>query len=101
MSDVIDLFVIGGGINGAGVARDAAGRGRRSLDTPRASNQVLPCDSEPARSASRIAAVAPGNLSCQASAIGAKASTLEPAPCRNTSSRRGACVECGGSSSHN
>lgn len=27
MSDVIDLFVIGGGINGAGVARDAAGRG--------------------------------------------------------------------------
>ena len=26
-SDVIDLFVIGGGINGAGVARDAAGRG--------------------------------------------------------------------------
>lgn len=26
-SDMIDLFVIGGGINGAGVARDAAGRG--------------------------------------------------------------------------
>ena len=26
-SEVIDLFVIGGGINGAGVARDAAGRG--------------------------------------------------------------------------
>ena len=25
--DMIDLFVIGGGINGAGVARDAAGRG--------------------------------------------------------------------------
>ena len=27
MSDTIDLFVIGGGVNGAGVARDAAGRG--------------------------------------------------------------------------
>ena len=26
-SDVMDLFVIGGGINGAGIARDAAGRG--------------------------------------------------------------------------
>lgn len=26
-SDMIDLFVIGGGINGAGIARDAAGRG--------------------------------------------------------------------------
>ena len=27
MNDVIDLFIIGGGINGAGIARDAAGRG--------------------------------------------------------------------------
>lgn len=27
MSETVDLFVIGGGINGAGVARDAAGRG--------------------------------------------------------------------------
>ncbi|WP_137133167.1 glycerol-3-phosphate dehydrogenase [Rhizobium sp. FKY42] len=27
MSDVLDLFVIGGGINGCGIARDAAGRG--------------------------------------------------------------------------
>ncbi|MBI1172841.1 glycerol-3-phosphate dehydrogenase [bacterium] len=27
MTDMIDLFVIGGGINGAGIARDAAGRG--------------------------------------------------------------------------
>ncbi|MCL4066252.1 glycerol-3-phosphate dehydrogenase [Pseudomonas sp. GX19020] len=27
MTDMIDLFVIGGGINGAGMARDAAGRG--------------------------------------------------------------------------
>ena len=27
MSDLYDLLVIGGGINGAGVARDAAGRG--------------------------------------------------------------------------
>ena len=27
MSETIDLFVIGGGVNGAGVARDAAGRG--------------------------------------------------------------------------
>ena len=26
-ADVIDLFVIGGGINGCGIARDAAGRG--------------------------------------------------------------------------
>ena len=26
-SETIDLFVIGGGINGAGIARDAAGRG--------------------------------------------------------------------------
>lgn len=25
--DIVDLFVIGGGINGAGIARDAAGRG--------------------------------------------------------------------------
>ncbi|WP_374298673.1 glycerol-3-phosphate dehydrogenase [Paracoccus sp. (in: a-proteobacteria)] len=28
-TDMIDLFVIGGGINGAGIARDAAGRGLR------------------------------------------------------------------------
>lgn len=27
MNDIVDVFVIGGGINGAGVARDAAGRG--------------------------------------------------------------------------
>ncbi len=27
MSETVDLFVIGGGINGAGIARDAAGRG--------------------------------------------------------------------------
>ncbi len=27
MNDIVDLFVIGGGINGAGIARDAAGRG--------------------------------------------------------------------------
>ena len=26
-TDIVDLFVIGGGINGAGIARDAAGRG--------------------------------------------------------------------------
>ena len=26
--DIIDIFVIGGGINGCGIARDAAGRGR-------------------------------------------------------------------------
>ncbi len=26
-SEILDLFVIGGGINGAGIARDAAGRG--------------------------------------------------------------------------
>jgi glycerol-3-phosphate dehydrogenase len=25
--DIVDLFVIGGGINGCGIARDAAGRG--------------------------------------------------------------------------
>ena len=25
--DVVDLFVIGGGINGCGIARDAVGRG--------------------------------------------------------------------------
>ncbi len=27
MTDTVDLFIIGGGINGAGIARDAAGRG--------------------------------------------------------------------------
>ena len=27
----VDLFVIGGGINGAGIARDAAGRDRKSV----------------------------------------------------------------------
>ena len=27
MSDKFDIFIIGGGINGAGIARDAAGRG--------------------------------------------------------------------------
>ncbi len=27
MSEVDDIFVIGGGINGCGIARDAAGRG--------------------------------------------------------------------------
>ena len=31
MSDVFDLLVIGGGINGVGIARDAAGRGLRVL----------------------------------------------------------------------
>jgi glycerol-3-phosphate dehydrogenase len=31
MSDVYDLAVIGGGINGAGIARDAAGRGAKVL----------------------------------------------------------------------
>ena len=31
MSDTYDLLVIGGGINGAGIARDAAGRGLRVL----------------------------------------------------------------------
>ncbi|WP_338243214.1 glycerol-3-phosphate dehydrogenase [Aurantiacibacter hainanensis] len=31
MSEVFDLVVIGGGVNGAGVARDAAGRGARVL----------------------------------------------------------------------
>ncbi|GGD44763.1 glycerol-3-phosphate dehydrogenase [Erythrobacter arachoides] len=31
MSDPFDLIVIGGGVNGAGVARDAAGRGARVL----------------------------------------------------------------------
>ena len=29
MSKVFDLFIIGGGINGAGIARDAAGRGSK------------------------------------------------------------------------
>ncbi|HBZ44572.1 MAG TPA: glycerol-3-phosphate dehydrogenase [Maritimibacter sp.] len=29
MSETLDLFVIGGGVNGAGIARDAAGRGLR------------------------------------------------------------------------
>ena len=27
MSKVFDLFIIGGGINGAGIGRDASGRG--------------------------------------------------------------------------
>ena len=27
MSEPVDIFVIGGGVNGVGVARDAAGRG--------------------------------------------------------------------------
>ncbi|MEC8772363.1 MAG: FAD-dependent oxidoreductase, partial [Pseudomonadota bacterium] len=31
MSDTYDLLVIGGGINGAGIARDAVGRGLRVL----------------------------------------------------------------------
>ncbi len=31
LPDVVDLLVIGGGINGAGIARDAAGRGLRVL----------------------------------------------------------------------
>ncbi len=31
MTDTFDLFVIGGGINGAGIARDAAGRGLKVL----------------------------------------------------------------------
>ena len=26
-ADILDLFVIGGGINGCGIARDASGRG--------------------------------------------------------------------------
>ena len=31
MSEVLDLLIVGGGINGAGIARDAAGRGLRVL----------------------------------------------------------------------
>ena len=31
MSDVLDLLIVGGGINGVGVARDAAGRGLKVL----------------------------------------------------------------------
>src|SRR5207247_3618903 len=31
MSEVVDLLVVGGGINGVGIARDAAGRGLRVL----------------------------------------------------------------------
>ena len=31
MNGVFDLAIIGGGINGAGIARDAAGRGLRVL----------------------------------------------------------------------
>ena len=27
MTDIYDIFIIGGGINGAGIARDASGRG--------------------------------------------------------------------------
>ena len=27
MSTIYDIFILGGGINGAGIARDAAGRG--------------------------------------------------------------------------
>lgn len=27
MAELVDLLVVGGGVNGAGVARDAAGRG--------------------------------------------------------------------------
>ncbi len=30
-SEIIDLLVVGGGINGAGIARDAAGRGLKVL----------------------------------------------------------------------
>ena len=29
--DIVDLLVVGGGINGAGIARDAAGRGLKVL----------------------------------------------------------------------
>lgn len=29
MSETVDLFVIGGGVNGVGIARDASGRGLR------------------------------------------------------------------------
>ena len=29
MTETVDLFIIGGGINGAGIARDAAGRAFR------------------------------------------------------------------------
>ena len=31
MSDLFDLLVVGGGINGAGIARDAAGRGLKVM----------------------------------------------------------------------
>ena len=31
MTDMFDIFIIGGGINGAGIARDASGRGLKSL----------------------------------------------------------------------
>ena len=29
MTDMYDIFIIGGGINGAGIARDASGRGHK------------------------------------------------------------------------
>jgi glycerol-3-phosphate dehydrogenase len=31
MSDIFDLLIVGGGINGVGIARDAAGRGLKVL----------------------------------------------------------------------
>lgn len=36
MTETVDLFIIGGGINGAGIARDAAGRGL----------SVIPCEKD-------------------------------------------------------
>lgn len=31
LDDIFDLLIVGGGVNGAGIARDAAGRGLRVL----------------------------------------------------------------------
>src|SRR3546814_82621 len=50
MAEVLDLVVVGGGINGAGIARDAAGRGLSALlcgksdiasPTPSASTKLI------------------------------------------------------------
>ena len=52
--DPVDLFVIGGGINGCGIARDAAGRGLK-VALAEMSDLASATSSPPARGPTRLA----------------------------------------------
>ena len=58
-SQTVDLFVIGGGVNGAGIARDAAGRG---LSVILCRRTIWPRAPRPVRASWFTAAYATSNI---------------------------------------